>query len=227
MKRSQINALIDDAVAFCGRMGFRLPPFAFWTPADWAARDGRYREIRDAMLGWDITDFGSGDFERLGLLLFTLRNGSRGLLQYPKPYAEKLLITREEQVTPYHFHWSKMEDIINRGGGNLLVQLYNAHPEDEGRFDDSDVLVSMDGCNEYLPPGSVVRVSPGQSITLHPRVYHQFWGERGTGTLLLGEVSMVNDDAADNRFHAPAGRFPAIEEDQPARYLLGNETPVL
>ena len=69
------------------------------------------------MLGWDITDFGKGEYDRLGLLMFTIRNGSFDNPKYVKPYAEKLLITEEEQITPYHFHWKKMEDIINRGGG--------------------------------------------------------------------------------------------------------------
>jgi len=77
------------------------------------------------MLGWDITDFGGGDFLKKGLLLFTMRNGNLYDDRYTKPYAEKYLIVEEGQVTPFHFHWKKMEDIINRGGGNLLVQVYN------------------------------------------------------------------------------------------------------
>ena len=32
------------------------------------------------------------------------------------------------QITPFHFHWLKMEDIINRGGGKWLIQLYRATP---------------------------------------------------------------------------------------------------
>lgn len=35
-----------------------------------------YDEIRDNMLGWDITDFGLGDFEHTGFSLITLRNGN-------------------------------------------------------------------------------------------------------------------------------------------------------
>jgi D-lyxose ketol-isomerase len=54
-------------------------------------------------------------------------------------------------------------------------------------------------------------------------MYHSFWAEGGK--TLIGEVSMVNDDNADNRFYEPMGRFPQIEEDEEALYLLCNEYP--
>lgn len=224
MKRSQINALLRDAAAFFESHSFRLPPFAFWSPQEWATKGSEYDEIRHNALGWDITDFGSGDFERVGLLLFTVRNGNHARVrQYPKPYAEKIMIAREGQVTPYHFHWRKMEDIINRGGGNLLVKLYN--DDGNGEFADTPVMVCSDGRRYQVPAGSIVRLTPGQSITLAPGQYHSFWGEPGCGTVLIGEVSQVNDDSADNRFHDAVGRFPTIEEDEPKLWLLGNEYP--
>ena len=223
MKRSELNAIMRDAVAFIKEMKFCLPPFAYWTPEEWATRGHEYDEIRDNMLGWDITDFGHGDYLKEGLLMFTIRNGNFHDEKYTKPYAEKLLIVEEEQVTPYHFHWSKMEDIINRGGGNLLVKVYNSTP-DEGKAD-TPVDVFVDGRKFTVPAGSVIRLTPGESITLCPGQYHKFWGEKGTGRILLGEVSKVNDDRVDNRFFAPTGRFPEIEEDEAPLYLLGNEYP--
>ena len=63
------------------------------------------------------------------------------------------------------------------------------------------------------------------SITLPQRQYHAFWAERGHGSVLIGEVSMVNDDNTDNRFYETQGRFPTIEEDEPPLYLLCNEYP--
>ena len=43
------------------------------------------------------------------------------------------------------------------------------------------------------------------------------------GRVLLGEVSVVNDDVNDNRFHQAVGRFPEIEEDElPYRLLVGD-----
>jgi D-lyxose ketol-isomerase len=225
MKRSELNAIMREAVEFLGSNRFPLPPFAFWGKNEWQTRTSEYREIIDCMLGWDITDFGSGDYRRIGLLMFTLRNGHYSKSEYSKPYAEKILITGEDQVTPFHFHWKKMEDIINRGGGNLLVQVHNATPE--GELADSPVSVSMDGRNFMVEAGAIVRVKPGESITLPSGQYHKFWGEKGKGSILLGEVSKVNDDTIDNRFHDKIGRFPAIEEDEEPMYLLYTEYPKL
>ena len=221
MKRSELNKIMKDAVEFVEEMKFKLPPFAFWSPEEWAEKGHDYDEIRDNMLGWDITDFGSGDFFKVGLLMFTLRNGNFNDKKYIKPYAEKLLIVEEGQVTPYHFHWSKMEDIINRGGGDLMVKVYNS-TEDE-QFADTDVDIYMDGRHLVVKAGDTVRIKPGESISIQTGMYHTFWAEGGK--TLLGEVSKVNDDRVDNRFYEPTGRFPEIEEDEAPLYLLGNEYP--
>lgn len=224
MKRSEINKIIGEAMSFLSGRKFVLPPFAYWGPEDWKKKGQEYDEIRDNMLGWDITDYGSRNFYKIGLLLFTLRNGNFNLKKYTKPYAEKILIVEEEQVTPFHFHWSKMEDIINRGGGNLLVQIYNS--TDEEKLAKTPVKISQDGRNYTAPGGSVIRLSPGESITLSPKVYHKFWGEKGAGKILLSEVSKVNDDRVDNCFlEKNVGRFPPIEEDESPLYLLANEYP--
>lgn len=223
MKRSEVNQLMKDAVDFIEKMNFKLPPFAYWTAEDWETKGHEYDEIRDNLLGWDITDFGSGDFRNTGLLLFTIRNGNLNNDKYIKTYAEKILIVEEEQVTPFHFHWNKMEDIINRGGGNLLIQLYNS-TEDE-KFADTPVEVSIDGRVVTVEPGAIIRLTPGESITLPVGLYHKFWGEKGTGKVFVGEVSMVNDDFTDNKFFEESGRFSEIEEDEAPFYLLGNEYP--
>lgn len=229
MKRSELNAILERAERFIRQCGFALPPFAWWTPRQWAELAARpddyaqYREIRDNMLGWDVTDFGSGDIARVGLTLFTLRNGNYARPgDYPKPYAEKLLVVDGRQITPFHYHARKMEDIINRGDGALLVTLYNATPDD--RLADTPVTVHSDGRCWQMPAGSVVRLERGQSITLTQRVYHRFEGadER---MLLLGEVSCVNDDNSDNVFLEPGRRFMQLDEDEPPRRLLCNEYP--
>jgi len=221
MTRSEIDAIIDNAMAFMSRHRFALPPFAFWSPAQWASKGREADEIRDCMLGWDITDFGLGDFANKGLFLFTIRNGDPANLKSGKGklYAEKLLIAGVEQITPFHFHWLKTEDIINRGGGKLAVQVYNATP-DEG-LADTDVVVNTDGWVRTVAAGSVIVLSPGESITLLPYCYHSFWGLEET--VLVGEVSTVNDDNTDNRFYEPIGRFPEIEEDEAPLYLLVND----
>jgi len=223
MKRSEINALMRETVAFMKAHKFFLPPFAFWSPAEWKRKGAEANEIRDCMLGWDLTDFGKGDFHKLGLILFTIRNGRLNDRRYPKPYAEKMLIVEEEQLTPMHFHWNKEEDIINRGGGRLVIQLYHSTPR-EG-LARSAVSVSVDGVRRTVKAGGIVTLAPGESICLPPRLYHKFWGEKGKGKVLVGEVSMVNDDTCDNRFHEKLGRFPKIEEDTAPLYLLFSEYP--
>ncbi len=170
-----------------------------------------------------ITDFGSGEFERRGLLLFTIRNGRLGDPAALKPYAEKIMIVRERQLTPMHFHFHKMEDIINRGGGRLVIELWGSDEREEQAA--GEVQVSVDGVVRTVPGGGRVVLEPGQSITLPPRLYHAFWGDDGGGTVLVGEVSSVNDDATDNRFLEPVGRFPDIVEDESPRHLLCTEYP--
>ena len=221
MKRSRINRIIREADAFCRKMNFFLPPFAFWTPEDWRRKGEEVREIVEHGLGWDITDFGSGDFERHGLFLFTLRNGSLANLAAGrgKIYAEKIMIVGVDQLTPMHFHWHKTEDIINRGGGRLAIRLYNAAADET--LADTPVAVSLDGMRQTVAAGHTVLLEPGASITLETGMYHAFWGV--DSPVLVGEVSTVNDDAADNRFLEPVGRFPEIEEDaEPARLLVGD-----
>jgi D-lyxose ketol-isomerase len=219
VKRSEINTIIRDADAFIRQHQFHLPPFAYWTPDEWKRKGAEVSEIVEHGLGWDITDFGQGDYRNRGLFLFTIRNGSPTNLQSctGKVYAEKLLIVDDQQVTPFHFHWTKVEDIINRGGAKLLIQLYNSTP-DELADETSEVTVSTDGVVRILPPGGIVTLNPGESITLPTRLYHKFWAEGGR--VLVGEVSTVNDDNADNKFLEPIGRFTAIEEDEPPAYLL-------
>jgi D-lyxose ketol-isomerase len=221
MKRSEINTIMQAADEFIHSRGFYLPPFAYWTPEDWSQKGEEVREIVENNLGWDITDFGKGDFRSFGLFLFTIRNGNPANWQTKtgKLYAEKLMIVDEGQITPMHFHWTKMEDIINRGGGRLAIQLYNATPDEE-LDSKNEVHVSLDGTQRAVKAGAVLMLEAGESITLEQRCYHKFWGE---GRVLVGEVSMVNDDHLDNRFYEPMGRFPEVEEDVPPLHLLCND----
>ncbi|GHV48496.1 hypothetical protein FACS189499_08020 [Clostridia bacterium] len=223
MKRSEINAAIKKMEQLTAKCGFALPPFCNWSSADWNTKGTECDEIRDNMLGWDVTDYGEGHFDTLGLTLITIRNGNAKMPKYTKTYAEKLLMSEEKQISPMHFHFSKMEDIINRGGGNLVMRLYNSN--EDGSFADTDVVVSSDGVQHKLPAGSTITLTPGQSITLTPGLYHEFWAETGSGTVLIGEVSQTNDDNIDNRFYQPLARFTQVEEDEPAYRVLCNEYP--
>ena len=223
MKRSQINAIMREADAFMKAHGFYLPPFAYWTPDDWRSKGEEVREIVENNLGWDITDFGQGNYDKFGLFLFTIRNGNVANLKTGrgKTYAEKALIVTEGQVTPMHFHWNKVEDIINRGGGRLAIKLYNSTTDE--KLADTDVTVSLDGVKRTVKAGDTVVLKTGESITLPDYLYHEFWAEGGT--VLAGEVSKVNDDVNDNCFLHPTGRFPTVEEDTPPLHLLVGDYP--
>lgn len=222
MKRSEINKAMRDALELFKEYKIVLPKFARLTPGEWKTKGEEMQEIIDNMLGWDITDFGNGDFNKVGLLLITLRNGNQlNKEKYPKPYAEKLMVVKEKQITPMHYHWSKMEDIINCGGGNLVIKLYNSTADN--KLADTDVNVCVDGEKMTFPAGYELVLNPGDSVTLTPGLYHRFWGEEGKGTVLVREVSMCNDDSNDNCFYDKAGRFPEIEEDETPLHLLCNE----
>lgn len=223
MKRSEINDAIRKMEEVLESNSIILPPFCNWTPEEWQTKGHEYDEIRDNMLGWDVTDYGEGHFNSLGFSLITLRNGNLKDIRYKKSYAEKLLMINEGQYSPMHFHWYKMEDIINKGGGNVLIRVYNS-TEDE-KYADTDVKVISDGREYYVPAGTQVKLTPGESITIYQKLYHDFEVEKGTGPVLLGEVSMCNDDNTDNRFYKEMGRFPQVEEDEQPYRLLCNEYP--
>lgn len=221
MKRSTINEIMAAADDLIRQHGFTLPPFAYWSPSDFKQRvsDGSAKRIADARMGWDITDYGQGDFDALGLFLFTLRNGQLADLESGRGmvYAEKLLISHENQISPMHTHVIKSEDIINRGGATLVVELYGS--DDQGNFaEDAGGMVLCDGLERPFAAGEKLRLAPGESVTLNPGDWHAFWGEGGT--VLIGEVSTVNDDTTDNIFREPIGRFAEIEEDVDPTHLL-------
>lgn len=225
MKRSEVNVALKEMEQMINDYRFSLPPFCHFTPEEWQEKGHEYDEIRDNMLGWDITDYGLGDFNKTGFSLITIRNGNQQMKdKYKKTYAEKLLYLKEGQYAPMHFHWSKMEDIINRGGGNLLITVYNSTKEEE--LDKvNDVKIHKDGREITVAAGTAVKLTPGESISIQPGLYHDFNVEEGTGPVLIGEVSQCNDDTIDNRFYEEMGRFPTIEEDEEPYRLLCNEYP--
>jgi D-lyxose ketol-isomerase len=222
MKRSRVNEIIEQGDAFIRSFGYRLPPFAYLAPVELRARRSELRGIVEARLGWDITDYGGGDFDSLGLFLFTVRNGrladlnkGRGML-----YAEKIMISRRNQLSPMHRHVLKAEDIINRGGGTLVIELFES-ANDGSPDPECEVEVPCDGIFRKVPAGGRISLQPGESVTLLPGIWHAFWAEKED--VLIGEVSTVNDDEQDNIFAEPVSRFAAIEEDcEPLRLLVSD-----
>ena len=217
MKRSRINEILREGDAFIRSFGYIMPPFAYWSPDELKAK--RPAGIVGARLGWDITDYGEEKFDEMGLFLFTVRNGRAEDLSRGKGmlYAEKIMISRKDQRAPMHRHNIKAEDIINRGGGDLVLELFA--PKADGSIDpDAAVTVPCDGAPRTLQAGGHLRLGPGESVTLLPGVWHAFWGE--PDDVLIGEVSTVNDDLTDNIFAEPIGRFSKIDEDEQPLHLL-------
>lgn len=224
MKRSEINRIVVGAEAVLARHGVRLPPFCGWKPEELLRRcgkEGDALEVVERGLGWDVTDLGSGEFGQTGLTLVTLRNGTPGDEPGKKNYAEKVIVSLPGQVTPAHFHHYKMEDIIVRGGGRLVIRLWNATADE--RLDRSPVRVVTDGVVRVVEAGAELVLGPGESITLPPRLYHEFKGHPADEPCVIGEVSKANDDRTDNRFVVPLGRFPEVKEDEkPYRLLVSD-----
>ena len=222
MKRTDINGILHEADAFIRSFGYILPPFAYFTPEQILSDEAA--TIRARGMGWDITDYGLGRFDELGLFLFTVRNGTvsdlkqgRGML-----YAEKIMISRQQQISPMHRHNLKAEDIINRGGGKLVLELYAS--DQTGEIDrNADVIVPVDGIRRRVSAGGHLALEPGESVTLLPGVWHAFWGEGGD--VLIGEVSTVNDDLTDNVFEQKIARFSDVTEDADPLHLLVSDYP--
>lgn len=217
MKRSRINDILRESDAFIRSFGYVMPPFAYLSPEALKASD--HAEIKQRRMGWDITDYGEEKFDEMGLFLFTTRNGLNGDLgkRSAMLYAEKIMISRQDQLSPMHRHDLKVEDIINRGGGKLVLKLYMA--DVTGGIDhEAEVAVMVDGMVRRLPAGGLLKLDPGESVTLFPNNWHAFWGEGGD--VLIGEVSTVNDDLTDNIFAKPIGRFANVEEDEAPLHLL-------
>lgn len=219
MKRSEINSAIAWAEKLLEENNIRLPELAYLSAEEARARD--LKTVKSVMLGWDITDFGTGDFDKVGAVLYTVRNG---LLEDPSvgvPYCEKYILMKPGQRLPEHYHVFKTEDIIVRAGGMLKLNLWNT--DESGNRLNTDVRIYMDGFERVFRAGEDILVTKGNSVSLTPHISHIFGPLDGTGDLVLGEVSKVNNDNTDNFFLEPTSRFADIIEDEAPRHLLCNE----
>jgi len=221
MKRSEINHYIKEAMVFFTSQQFYLPQWAYFSPIQWKAAGKEYQEIFDNCLGWDITDFGKGNFTKEGLVLFTIRNGNYSNSLYSKAYCEKIMMIKLQQIVPMHFHRTKMEDIINRGGGDLVIELWKS--DKNGDISDDSLKLQLDGVTRSVSGGDMITLTPGESITLEPFIYHRYWAEKETA--LIGIISKINDDENENRFLEPLGSSKKIEEDESPIYLLCSDYP--
>jgi D-lyxose ketol-isomerase len=219
MKRSEINNYIENFIGFCKQYNYRLPTF------DYNSAEV-VEELKARQLGFDITDYGSGDFSKIGLSLFTVRNGN------PKeemtiPYCEKTFFSLPGQKTPCHYHNLKTEDIFVRAGSPLIIKIWNFDPTSLGGYAGQAVVeleVLFNGCEKrVIKSGEEIRLKTGDSVTLTPVLAHEFMADPSGQGSLVGEVSTYNDDAGDNYFLDKVSRFPEIDEDEPIKhYLVGD-----
>lgn len=191
MKRSTINAAYREALSVFARVGWALPPCP----------------------RWDVTDCGSGDFERYGLVLVNLA-------EEPE-YCEKLIYLRMGQSVPAHTHRKKKEDIICRRGG-MMMELWTGPTAITPT--EAPLRIKRSGHWTEVTEGQSFLLGAGERITLVPGVYHRFWPMQAD--TIIGEVSTANDDLNDNFFaDASLARFPEIEEDEPAEVRLIGDVP--
>jgi hypothetical protein len=191
MKRSEINLSYRQAQACFRQHGWTLPPHPHW----------------------DITDFGLGDFVRVGLTLVNLANEPE--------YCEKLMYARKGQTTPAHTHRKKKEDIVCRWGELTLWLWPDRIGAQQGAQAGAGAAFSVpiNGVSVTVDSSIPVVLAAGNRITLLPGVWHAF--APSSEECIIGEVSTANDDALDNIFLNPdVGRFPGITEDEPAEIRL-------
>jgi len=222
MKRSEINGALKWAKALLDKSNIRLPLYAYWELPEWKAHKAELATVRKVMLGWDISDFGMGDFTKVGAVLYTVRNGSLSDKTDGVPYCEKYILMKDGQRLPKHYHVMKTEDIINRTGAVLQVFLWNVDPA-TGKVLDTPISVYQDGILYTHQPGEEILIQPGNSISLAPFIAHIFGPKPGSGDLVVGEVSAINDDMTDNYFLEKTSRFADIEEDEAPVHPLCNE----
>lgn len=216
MKRSVINAHMKWAEDLLKANNISLPEFAYWSPAEWQAHRAKLDTIRKLYLGWDVKDYS----DEMGSVLFTLRNGRYDDETIGVPYCEKLIMFRDGKRLPVHYHKNKTEDIINRAGGIMQIRLYNTI---NGQLDTvNPVKVFQDGIQHTYSPGEMIYIEPGNSITLEPMVAHSF-GPKPGSSIIIGEVSKINDDFTDNyRFEKIPSPCPVLE-DEPMLHPLCTE----
>lgn len=173
--------------------------------------------MRAAGFGWNIVEFEAGAFFKSGIAVFTLRMGDyHGLPRGEgRLYGEKAFVLFEGQSVPHHYHRVKTEDLINRGGGILGVNLVKV--DAEGRPRPDDVTLERNGMMVTVPANTTLHLEPGESIVLVPGVAHAFLG---VSEVLCGEISLANDDATDNYFLQPLPTPSPIIEDVPARHVV-------
>lgn len=234
LKRSFINEKFRQAIEAVKRSGYPVPEYMMWSPEDWATKSREYQEIVDCQMGWDITDFGSGDFGKDGLVTFNPLNGKYGDARYVRPYGERLCFSWPgSNGGPLHYHRGKMEDLQNWSEGSMYVRHWNVTPYGERDFD-SMVMVRIDGRRYMVKPGEIIEVKHHQRICSMPFIAHEgvavddvpYDPDALPGFCV--ELSSVVNDRVDNIYFEPWRKWDVdVIEDEPAQFCRVNEYPAL
>jgi len=166
--------------------------------------------------GLDVTDYGLGNFDTVGLVAYVLDNRRR------EGYAHKRLVLARNQICPNHYHWTKSETICCEDG-QILITLGGQAVRHGAGWDERCRLVDVEVNNVpvhhdhgQIEMGTVaITLNAGDAIFLPHGTWHEF---RAVGGFALAEeVSTFNDDDTDNVFSCPdILRFPPeIDQDVP------------
>lgn len=157
---------------------------------------------------WDISDCGLGRYSQIGVAIINLA-------EEPE-YSEKLIYCWAGQGTPMHAHKKKKEDIICRSG-EMAIELWAGDPRNTEPS--TSFKAKRNGVLTAIKSGEILNLKHGERVTIEPDRWHAFWSVAEES--IIGEVSTANDDANDNFFINPScGRFPGIDEDEPALIRL-------
>ena len=126
MKRSRVNEIIREADAFIRSFGYVMPPFAYWTPDELQGAPAAPASSTPGSAGTSPTTARATSTSSAcscspcATAAPPISPRGSGML-----YAEKIMISRKDQLSPMHRHDVKAEDIINRGGGTLVLELFS------------------------------------------------------------------------------------------------------
>ena len=165
MKRSEINRLIEDALKFFQEMHFKLPPLGYLDTGAMEQAGGIVRGSGNESVGMGPHGFWYREFQCGRVAAF--HPSKRESATRPEALCGKNHDRPGGTGDPHAFSTGpKMEDIINRGGGNLMIQLY---PSDrEGGFAKKSFQVSLDGLKRELKPRRLGQVAAGREHHADP-----------------------------------------------------------
>lgn len=103
------------------------------------------------------------------------------------------------------------EDIINRGGGKMVMELLNQR--NDGRVEEEkEVNVEKDGRIVKKKEGENMKIKKGERVKIMKGNWKDLWGEGGD--VMIGEVQNVNEDMKENILREKIGRLQDIEEKE-------------